>query len=623
MKKQRTDRPDKQDKTVRKRTEERIFLLAQAVDNSSELIGMADREGRFTFVNRAFLQALGRPKADVIGRHFEIALSANNPPELIQELGEKIFKDEGWRGECLFSHRDGTGSPIFLSAGPVKDQEGRVIGSFGIGQDISDRKRVEEALRQSEEQFRQLAENIREVFFISTPEPVRVTYVSPAYDQIWGRPRQEVYERPAAWVETIHPEDRERAIRVFAQQSQGVPTVMEYRVVRPDASVRWISNRTFPVRDSEGKFCRVVGIAEDITVRRQEENALREAHEKLNIALQKSEQYAQDAAKLTELVDILQSCQTVEEAYKITGSTLPRILSSQSGALCITSPSRNIVEAVTTWGDVLATEKTFAPDNCWALRRGKVHLVNDSTSALKCTHVSGSPVAGYLCVPLAAQGETLGVLYLEYSSQPANRSHGLGEDQMEALGRQARAVGERISLALANLRLRDVLRSQSIRDPLTGLFNRRYMEESLERELRRAARNQQCVALLMLDIDHFKQFNDTFGHQAGDTLLRSLGDFLSQHTRGQDVACRYGGEEFALILSGASVDAASKRAELLREELEHLIVQHAGQVLGKVSLSIGISGFPNHGSTSEELVHAADQGLYRAKSEGRDRIVVG
>jgi phosphoserine phosphatase RsbU/P len=156
MKKQRTDRPDKQEITVRKRTGERIFLLAQALDNSSELIGMADREGRLTFVNRAFLQALGRPKEEVIGKHFEIALSANNPPELIQEIGEKIFKDEGWRGECLFSHQDGSGSPIFLSAGPVKDQKGRVIGSFGIGQDISDRKRVEEALRQRKRRQRRI-----------------------------------------------------------------------------------------------------------------------------------------------------------------------------------------------------------------------------------------------------------------------------------------------------------------------------------------------------------------------------------------------------------------------------------------------------------------------------------
>jgi diguanylate cyclase (GGDEF)-like protein len=193
---------------------------------------------------------------------------------------------------------------------------------------------------------------------------------------------------------------------------------------------------------------------------------------------------------------------------------------------------------------------------------------------------------------------------------------------MEAFARQAGAVGERISLALANLRLREVLRSQSIRDPLTGLFNRRYMEESLEREVRRAARNNESVTLIMLDIDHFKQFNDTFGHQAGDTLLRGLGDFLSQRTRGQDVACRYGGEEFVLILAGASADDGSKRAELLRQELKQLTVQHAGQVLGRISISIGISAFPGHGTTAEELLRTADQALYRAKAEGRDRIVV-
>ncbi|MGH9691315.1 MAG: sensor domain-containing diguanylate cyclase [Candidatus Acidiferrales bacterium] len=616
----RTNRPGGPRGAMLNHAEERIFLLGQAFENSSDLIDMADCEGRFTLVNRVFLRALGYPREEVIGKHFQIVLYAN-PPALLQDIGANILKDEGWRGECLISHRDGSNFPAFLIVGPVKDREGCLVGSFGIAQDISGRKRVEEALQQSEEQFRQLAENIREVFFVSTPDAARVTYVSPAYDKIWGRPRQEVYDRPAAWIETIHPDDREQAIRVFAQQSLGQPTTMDYRIVRPDASIRWISNRTFPVHDAQGKFCRVVGIAEDVTVHRQEERMLRDARDKLNTALRESEQHAGDAVKLTELVDILQSCQTVEEAYKITGNTLPMILSSKSGALCITSSSRNIVEAVAHWGGNLTTEKTFAPDNCWALRRGKIHLVNDPASPLRCAHVSGSPAAGYLCVPLAAQGETLGILYLE-SPFPSAEA-GPPEEKMAALGRQAKAVGERISLALANLRLRDVLRGQSIRDPLTGLFNRRYMEESLERELRRAARNGQCVSLLMLDIDRFKQFNDTFGHQSGDTLLRALGDFLSQRTRGQDVACRYGGEEFAIILAGASVDAASTRAKLLREELEQLIVEHGGQVMGKITVSIGVSGFPNHGATSEELVHAADLALYRAKAEGRDRIIVG
>jgi diguanylate cyclase (GGDEF)-like protein len=193
---------------------------------------------------------------------------------------------------------------------------------------------------------------------------------------------------------------------------------------------------------------------------------------------------------------------------------------------------------------------------------------------------------------------------------------------MEALYRQAIAVAERISWALANLSMREVLRVQSIRDPLTGLFNRRYLEESLERELRRAVRNHQSVSILMLDVDHFKSFNDTFGHQAGDTLLRALSNFLVHRTRGHDIVSRFGGEEFVVVLTDASLDAAYKRAELLREELKQLTVIHGRQVLGCITLSIGVASFPAHGGTLNELLHAADQALYRAKADGRDRVAV-
>jgi len=366
----------------------------------------------------------------------------------------------------------------------------------------------------------------------------------------------------------------------------------------------------------------VVCAVRDITERKRMENALAETNAKLKIALEESKKHAQEAIKLTELVDTLQSCHTAEEAYQIIGNILPTTLSSSAGALCMTTSSRNMVETVATWGDTLATEKTFAPENCWALRRGKIHRVNDSTSPLRCAHLSVCPEDGYLCVPLAAHGEMLGVLCVERPPQSPNLSLRSPEDQVEALASQASAVGERISLALANLRLRDVLRNQSIRDPLTGLFNRRFMEESLEREVRRAARNNESVSLLMLDIDHFKQFNDTFGHQAGDMILRQFGDFLNQRTRGQDVACRYGGEEFVLILAGATDDDGSKRAEILREELKQLTVWHSGQVLGRIAVSIGVSSFPGHGANGVELLRAADQALYRAKTEGRDRVVV-
>ena len=497
---------------------------------------------------------------------------------------------------------------------PLIDSIGTYRGRVWYFRDITKSKQAEEKVRASEELFRQLTDNIHEVFFVVALEPVRLAYLSPAYEEIWGRPRQEVYDRPSAWIESVHPDERERAGIFFAQVTQSTQSKMSYRIVRPDGSVRWIESRRFPVQDDKGKIIRVVGIAEDTTVRREKD-------ERLEVALEELKAQAQGAAKLAELVDILQSCQNAEEALDITGSVLQGILQPTSGALFITSPSRDIVEMATSWGDVLGTEKVFRPDDCWALRRGKVHQVEDSGSPLRCAHVRKSSSNGYLCVPLVAQGETLGVLYAENLCDAPDSIPQAGLHRAQVLERQATAVGERISLALANLRLREVLRGQSIRDPLTGLFNRRFMEESLERELRRADRGKQELALLMLDIDHFKSFNDTFGHPAGDALLRALGKLLKETTRGQDVACRYGGEEFAFVLAGASLDAARKRAELLREEIKQLNVRHGGQLLGAVTLSIGIAVFPGSGENPGQLVKAADEALYRAKEEGRDRVI--
>jgi diguanylate cyclase (GGDEF)-like protein/PAS domain S-box-containing protein len=611
----------KQDTTDQNRAQERASMLIQAVQNSPDLIGVSNRAGEFAFVNEALLKMTGRQPEEVIGKHFGTIFSPSNPGAVVEGIGTQGLESGGWKGDCILRRRDETDFPVFLNVGPIKDNEGRITGMFGIARDITERKRVEESLRSSEEKFRELAEHIRVVFFVTTPEPFAITYISPAYDQIFGRQRQQVYDQPTAWIESIYPEDRERVFSVLAESQQGVETKVEYRIMRPDGSVRWISTLTFPVHDSNGKLVRMVGILEDITERKEKAEALRDAHEELNVALKELKKQSQDAAKLSELVDILQSCQNAEEAYKITENVLQSMVRSTAGALCITSPSRDVVEVVGTWGSIAATEKIFRPDDCWALRRGKIHRVKDPMSPLRCAHVSKSLANGYVCVPLAAQGETLGVLYVESVSVPAGSAVKTGHDETEDLERQAIAVGERISLALANLRLREVLRGQSIRDPLTGLFNRRFMEESLERELRRAVRGKQQVALLMLDVDQFKRFNDTFGHQAGDALLRALGNLLKESTRGQDVVCRYGGEEFAFVLAGASLDAARTRAELLREDVKQLNAQHGGQLLGAVTLSIGIAVFPENGDSAEQLLKAADDALYRAKESGRDRIV--
>jgi diguanylate cyclase (GGDEF)-like protein len=182
-------------------------------------------------------------------------------------------------------------------------------------------------------------------------------------------------------------------------------------------------------------------------------------------------------------------------------------------------------------------------------------------------------------------------------------------------------VSEHLSLALANLKLRETLRTQSIRDPLTGLFNRRYMEESLERELRRAERRGHPVGVIMIDLDHFNHFNNTFGHQAGDALLQAFGELLRTRVRSEDIACRYGGEEFTLIMPEAPPEIVLQRAEQLREEVRELRVNLRGQALGMVTASMGVAVFPTDAGVGSELIREADRALYLAKEAGRDRVV--
>ncbi len=351
----------------------------------------------------------------------------------------------------------------------------------------------------------------------------------------------------------------------------------------------------------------------NITEGKQSEETLQQANEKLIQWIEELKQRNREMVLLGEMNELLQACETVEEAYKAIGIKLPQLFPKCSGGLGAIDSFKNCVKNVAAWGKLPGSKPWFEPHECWALRRGRSHAVDNSPLSLFCNHIhpQSFPVES-LCIPMMAQGEISGLLYL-ISPQEGRLS--------EAKQQLARTVSEQIALALANIKLRETLHDQSIRDSLTGLFNRRYLEETLERELQRAYRQDQSVGVVMIDIDHFKHFNDTFGHDAGDAVLRQVGELLIQNIRGSDIACRYGGEELTLILPGATLSDTYRRAEQIREAIKNLALEHRGELLGIITASLGIACFPVAGETGEDLIRAADTALYRAKALGRDRVI--
>jgi diguanylate cyclase (GGDEF)-like protein len=312
-----------------------------------------------------------------------------------------------------------------------------------------------------------------------------------------------------------------------------------------------------------------------------------------------------------ELMHSLELAESTDESAGVIASYLPRLLPNLSGSLYLYDNSRDLLERKAGWGAVEGEPAVIEALDCWALRRGSPHACSGGEGGLACRHAS-HPEMDRLCLPLVTQGDVIGCL----SVTGAGLVHG-AEDQRAWIGQLA----EQLGLALSNVRLRVSLRQQSIIDPLTQLYNRRYMDEVLKRELARSDRNGAPVSVLVLDLDHFKRINDTYGHEAGDAILRKVALTLRENIRSCDVACRMGGEEMVVLLPDCGTGNAVKRADALRLAIAGGDVLHAGQRIGATA-SIGVASYPQHGNNMQTLVHAADLALYEAKHGGRNCVRV-
>ncbi len=361
----------------------------------------------------------------------------------------------------------------------------------------------------------------------------------------------------------------------------------------------------------------------DVTDARAAEGALKIAQQQAEAAraqavevLENERARRAEAKMLTSLDEWLQSCKSLEELFAIVRRFMGRLLPGSEGELYVYSNSRDALEGMCQWNtDTLQTH--IAADGCWALRRGRPYLYSPEQVSFMCDHLHGSVTDDtgdlrYICVPIMAHGDTVGLLHLRLAEQAVR-------DMADPLA-FAVQCGEHISMAIANVKLRDELRDQSVRDALTGLYNRRYFMSAIQREISLAARSGVPLGLISFDADHFKSFNDTHGHEAGDLVLRAIGRALDEVMSGGAVACRVGGEEFAVIVPEADLAATTDFAERLRERVSSVRVRHFEGVLPRITISLGVAMFPVDGDEPRLLMRRADEALYRAKEGGRNCV---
>jgi diguanylate cyclase (GGDEF)-like protein/PAS domain S-box-containing protein len=340
-----------------------------------------------------------------------------------------------------------------------------------------------------------------------------------------------------------------------------------------------------PIRDDTNHLTGIVVILREVSVRRAVEEAMRRSHAQLAATVARLERQTHEISVLTALGNDFQRCATLSEAYGAIAAAAHRLFPEDDGAIFVQRVDTHTFEKVARWGAEL------------------------------------TPAEGdVLMVPLTAQNEVLGMLHLRLAQHSVDAGYEVSRTVHAARQRLVVALAEQAALGLANVRLRQKLTEQAIRDPLTGLFNRRYMEETLERELHRTARDHHVISLVMLDIDHFKQVNDTYGHEVGDAVLRAVGALLLGAVRTEDIVCRYGGEEFLLVMPNATQNAAIMRAAQICHDVRELRITHGSAILGPITISAGVSQIAHPDTSVADALRAADLALYRAKRAGRNRV---
>jgi diguanylate cyclase (GGDEF)-like protein/PAS domain S-box-containing protein len=503
--------------------------------------------------------------------------------------------------EFHMKRRDGSEFTTEHYVVPLTSVKGERIGWVSVVQDITERKKAEHALKQSEELSKAMLETATAGIYLS--QHGRFTYVNRRMEEICGYSSDELLGTLS--VEYVHPDDRKIAREKAIECLKGQRTVpYEFRVIRKDLEIVWVSERVTSIE--YGGYRAILGTLTDITERKMAESL-----------------YVEHTKQLEALFSLVTGASRTLDLNALLEGVLKRTteaVRAKAGAVFLIDQQHNEL--------MLRSSHGFSDEFCRRVAKmkvgrgfagrvalsGKPSVVSNSSHDKESAQIflSGEGIESLCSVPILVNEEVLGVICV-------------GKSDLSQFAKQnvrlLSSIAAQIGIAIVNAQLYEKTARMAFTDELTGLYNRRFLTEELERELGRARRKQTQLSLLMIDMDGLKSINDRFGHHHGSALLKQLGSIIKANTRVSDVAARYGGDEFVLLAPDTNSTEAAEIGERLRAEANSYRAEIDGWETG-LTISVGIATFPAHGSDSEKLLRKADEALYEAKRAGKNRVCV-
>jgi diguanylate cyclase (GGDEF)-like protein/PAS domain S-box-containing protein len=581
------------------RMEEELRILSRAIEQSPSTVMITNSKGNIEYVNPKFTQLTGYSTEEVIGKNPRILKPDNIPSEEYRELWETITSGREWRGEFCNKKKNGELYWEYASISPVRNQKGVITHFIAVKEDITERKRVEEELRKLSRAIEQSPSTV-----MITNSKGNIEYVNPKFTQLTGYSTEEVIgKNPRILKPDNIPSEEYREL--WETITSGREWRGEFCNKKKNGELYWEYASISPVRNQKGVITHFIAVKEDITIRKRAEEE-RNKH-------------------ITELEDLM-SYSTImneevvdESLFKHMAAALQKHFNPDTVAAIMLDRERNmlyvpLIAPSMPVSEFISKEVILDPSLCRVIMTGQQCIVMDINKNSLCECIRYKiEKGGYLCLPLIVGGITFGMVIM--IKKEINRWN---DEKIRRL--MSNYVGL-TALALHRLELLDIAKHTNVTDELTGVYNRRFFNEILSKQLSLAKRRNEHLSLVILDLDNFKSINDAYGHSTGDRILQQIARILSDSVSKSDIIARYGGEEFTIIMPTLFTTKALVKSDDIRKIIEYTNFDNI--VSGKtfrLTVSMGVASFPEYGTDQETLVKLANKALSRAKEEGRNRV---